>query len=149
MFNKILVPLDGSSTSEVALDYLSHLRVQEILLGRVYPEFSDAKEIWVPLPPEAEPEVQRDCLRYLEDVRSRLDSTLNVQVAAIPGEPAEAILRLAESAGCDLILMTSHGRRGLRRFLLGSVAEKLTRYATCPVMMVGRNVTIPAVVPVE
>lgn len=140
MFQKILVPLDGSSTGEVALDYLAHLRVQEVLLARIYPEPSEFKEVWIALPQCSEHEQKQNCLKYLESLRARLDPTLKVEVAALPGDAAEAILLLAETAGCDLILMTSHGRRGIRRFLLGSIAEKVTRFANCPVLLVGRNV---------
>lgn len=52
------------------------------------------------------------------------------------GEPADAILRAADEVGCDLIVMGTHGRTGLDRFLLGSVAEAVLRRAHCPVVTV-------------
>jgi nucleotide-binding universal stress UspA family protein len=50
------------------------------------------------------------------------------------GEPATATLRVAETGGFDLIVMGTHGRRGLPRLLLGSVAQKVIARAPCPVL---------------
>jgi quercetin dioxygenase-like cupin family protein len=55
---------------------------------------------------------------------------------AAEGNAAEEILRLAERAGCDLIVMGTHGRTGLKRLLAGSVAEEVLRKAPCPVLAV-------------
>jgi nucleotide-binding universal stress UspA family protein len=52
------------------------------------------------------------------------------------GDPSDEILRLAEALPCDLIVMGSHGRTGLRRLLTGSVAERVLRASTCPVLVV-------------
>jgi nucleotide-binding universal stress UspA family protein len=52
------------------------------------------------------------------------------------GDPADEIVRHAEERGCDLILMCTHGRTGLRHVLIGSVAEKVLRRARCSVMVV-------------
>jgi nucleotide-binding universal stress UspA family protein len=52
------------------------------------------------------------------------------------GEPYAEILRVAEDDGCDLIVMGTHGRTGLRRLLMGSVAEQVLRQASCPVLTV-------------
>ena len=133
MFHKILIPLDGSSASEGALAYLDHLRTEQILLARVYGQTSEAESVG-----------QQECMEYLKGLRARLASMLDIQLACVPGEPAEAILRLAESAGCDLILMTSHGGRGTSSCFLGSIAENVTRHAICPVLLVGRQAVAPA-----
>lgn len=52
------------------------------------------------------------------------------------GDPADEIVRHAEERGCDLVLIATHGRAGLRHALLGSVAEKVMRRARCSVMVV-------------
>ena len=52
------------------------------------------------------------------------------------GDPATGILQIAQEVGCDLIVMGTHGRTGLGRLLLGSVAEKVLRKAPCPVLTV-------------
>jgi nucleotide-binding universal stress UspA family protein len=52
------------------------------------------------------------------------------------GDPAQEILTLAQDVGCDLIVLGTHGRTGLPRLLMGSVAEKVLRGASCPVLTV-------------
>lgn len=71
------------------------------------------------------------------------DELLTLQPAAIAaehvlvtGEPASEIVRLAAERGCDLIVMGTHGRRGLGRLVMGSVAEQVMRKAPCPVLTV-------------
>jgi nucleotide-binding universal stress UspA family protein len=64
------------------------------------------------------------------------------------GDPAEAILQLAESDHVDLIVMGTHGRRGLTRLLMGSVAEAVVRRAKCPVLTVKEPAEASAALPV-
>ena len=52
------------------------------------------------------------------------------------GEPANEILRVARKTGCDLVILGTHGRRGLQRAFFGSVAESVVRAASCPVLTV-------------
>jgi nucleotide-binding universal stress UspA family protein len=54
----------------------------------------------------------------------------------VEGDPAHEILRIAREAGCDLIVMGTHGSTGLTRLLMGSVAEQVVRKAPCPVLTV-------------
>jgi nucleotide-binding universal stress UspA family protein len=79
---------------------------------------------------------------YYEDLEQRLhrhrppDPTTPVEYRLVEGEAADEILRAAEDSGCDLIVMGTHGRTGLSRLLLGSVAEQVLRRAPCPVLTV-------------
>lgn len=59
-----------------------------------------------------------------------------IETTIVDGSPSREILSYAEAAGCDLIVMGTHGRGGLNRLLLGSVAERVVRSATIPVMTV-------------
>jgi nucleotide-binding universal stress UspA family protein len=61
---------------------------------------------------------------------------LQVEGRVVEGRPDEAIVKAAEAAGADLIVMGSHGRTGLKKILLGSVAERVIGHATCPVLIV-------------
>jgi len=75
----------------------------------------------------------------LEELRSRLDGPdlkYPVETRLILGLDREEILRTAEEVGCDLIVMGTHGRTGLGRLLMGSVAESVLPRASCPVMVV-------------
>jgi nucleotide-binding universal stress UspA family protein len=64
------------------------------------------------------------------------DPTIQVEHRLIIGTAATEILQVAEEAKCDLIVLGTHGRRGLGRLLMGSVAEQVVRRAPCPVMTV-------------
>ena len=61
------------------------------------------------------------------------------EVEVVTGHPADAIVRVAEERGADLIVMGTHGRTGLQHVLLGSVTEKVVRLAPCPVLTVRRK----------
>jgi nucleotide-binding universal stress UspA family protein len=72
-------------------------------------------------------------LRLQQFTAQQLHGLLPVQVKVAVGKPATEILRVAREGGADLIVMGTHGRAGLRHLLLGSVAEEVTRHASCPV----------------
>ncbi len=73
------------------------------------------------------------------------DPSVEFESIFIRGNPMEDIVRIAKEQNCDLIVMTTHGRSGLTRLLLGSVAEHVIRHAPCPVL----SLKTPANVPVE
>ena len=58
------------------------------------------------------------------------------EILVMPGDPAVEVLQMAVKLGIDLIVMATHGRKGLRRLVLGSVAERVVREAPCPVLTV-------------
>jgi nucleotide-binding universal stress UspA family protein len=64
------------------------------------------------------------------------DATLTVERRLIVGDPATEILRVAQEEPCDVIVMGTHGRTGLGRLLMGSVAEQVVRRASCPVLTI-------------
>ncbi len=65
------------------------------------------------------------------------------------GEPAEGIIKAAEEIHANLIVMGTHGRTGLRRLLMGSVAERVVRTAPCPVLTVRNPATVPSALEVS
>jgi nucleotide-binding universal stress UspA family protein len=69
-------------------------------------------------------------------LRARCDGRVTIEGQALMGSPAEEILRLAESGRYDVVVMGTHGRTGIRRLVLGSVAEKVLRRASIPVLTV-------------
>lgn len=94
------------------------------------------------LPPRIAETLYQEHLRHAErelselaDQARALAPTANVQTEIVSGEPMAEILRLGDETA-DLIVMGSHGHTGAVRFLLGSVAEKVSRRATCPVLVV-------------
>lgn len=74
--------------------------------------------------------------RFIEEgLRSAGVDTLAVSAHVYPGDPATEILRLAEDVEADLIVVGTHGRVGVKRLLMGSVAEQVMREARCPVLV--------------
>ena len=79
---------------------------------------------------------------YREEMTSELnrlgasDAQVRVEHRLEEGDAATQILRIAQETGCDLIVLGTHGRTGLGRLLMGSVAEQVLRTATCPVLTV-------------
>lgn len=65
------------------------------------------------------------------------------------GGPAEAICRFAADERCDLVVMSTHGRTGLTRLIMGSVAEEVLRHAPCPVLLVRPGITVPSPHPAQ
>ena len=138
--HRILVPIDFSPYSDAALALATSLardgggtlvlaHVEVIPLSAAGGEFLYD----IPEPPTEE------LLDKLEHVTPP-DSQVPVERRLLAGDPADAIIRLAESENIDLIVMGTHGRRGLSRLLMGSVAEAVVRAAPCPVLTVKQPV---------
>jgi nucleotide-binding universal stress UspA family protein len=132
----ILVPLDGSPLAERALPEaveLARQRGARLLLLR-------AAEAHVPLgadPTQAQVRVVQEAEAYLASVKAQLAATgiPDVETSVWYGPPASAIVEAARLRGADLIVMTTHGRSGLGRLILGSVAESVLRGTTTPILL--------------
>jgi nucleotide-binding universal stress UspA family protein len=104
------------------------------------PEILYAESPYV-LPPDPE-QVREYWLEQLREVQSP-DPAVAVEHVLKEGNPVAEILGTAREYGCDLIVMGTHGRSGVSRLLLGSVAEQILRKANCPVLTVKGPVGIP------
>ncbi len=131
---KILVPLDGSEFAERVLPYVRGIIGvfdAEIILLHV-PEIPEA-ELYgavADLIAELRAEAERQGQVYLEGVASVLrEEGMNVRTLVTGSDPAETILEISEKENVDVIMYTTHGRGGVERVLLGSVAERLSRHA--------------------
>jgi nucleotide-binding universal stress UspA family protein len=143
---RILVPIDFSRTSVAALELALSLRPRlgaEITLLHAFQPatyLTPPGVIYVPghLNQQLEQSGRHTAERHVEELLRSLglegSSMLEPQLRA--GEPGEAILREAEEGGHDLVVMGTHGRTGIARVALGSVAERVLRRARCPVMTV-------------
>ena len=136
MFTKILVPLDRSTLAEQAIGRAAAIARQcqaELDLVLVHESLLPGGPIHAEHA-EMGADIDR---RYLEAIASELMSGASIPVtfAAMNGSPAEAITRRAQDEHADLIVMTSHGRTGLSRAWLGSVADGVMRQSAVPVLM--------------
>jgi nucleotide-binding universal stress UspA family protein len=131
----ILYPTDFSEPSEAALSVarsFAHDQGARLIILHVAPVELAGGGPLVPM----DPRFYQDAI---EEVRRRLngsDLNYHVETRLRQGDAAEEILSLAAELGCDLIVMGSHGRSGLGRLLMGSVAEAVLRGARCPVLTV-------------
>ena len=135
MYERILVPLDGSETAEVALAYVELLPSERVRLLAVECDRADLSAVCT---------AARDCKAYLEAIAAPLrEQGRDVDTLVTFGNPAEQILALAAAA--DLVVMGSHGHGGVKRFVLGSVADEVARHAPVPVMVVRGGLGSPMV----
>lgn len=85
-----------------------------------------------PPPPPSEEERQAAREQLLKIAAA--DPKIALEHRQVEGDPAAAILEVAQNEQCDMIVMGTHGRTGLERLIMGSVAEKVMRNARCPVL---------------
>ena len=150
MFKHILVPIDFSAPSDAALEYARTVATRfgaSLHLLHVaedpYRAFYSA-EVYVPEVEGLREEILSDSLTRLKALLRTPDLTeLHAAAEAVIGTPASTIVEYAAGRGMDLIVMGTHGRGGMSHLLLGSVAERVVRTASCPVLTV-RNVPKPA-----
>lgn len=138
--NHILVPIDFSSDAgdavDMAISLSKELGSRITLLHVIHEVYVGVGEMAAALPPsyieDIEAEVEREVQTYLNKV---VEAGLQGDYIVVHGVPFQCILDTAEDQNIDLIVMGTHGRTGLKHVLLGSVAEKVIRMATCPVMV--------------
>jgi nucleotide-binding universal stress UspA family protein len=153
--SKILVPLDGSPFAEAALPYAERL-ARSLSLQVVLVRVLQMNEVYLPLVSGAadpanvgsarvmaavEDEAENEIQKYLDGVARRLQGRgLDVRWEMLRGTTSAALSGLVETTSDCMIALTSHGRSGLARWVLGSVAEDLIRATGSPVLVVPSDV---------
>ena len=137
MYERILIPTDGSTgTAHVAMQaidlaeqYGSTLHVLNVVDSDVGSMLSDIQETKEELEQQGERAVERvETMAEIHGVDAETD--------VVQGDPADQILEYADEIDADAIVAGTHGRSGVKRQLIGSVAERLVRHADCPVMTI-------------
>ncbi len=145
MYQVIMVPLDGSELAECVLPHVEGLaeggQVQKVILSQVIaPLFPHAgyTEINPNLIKEIEEAHRVAAEKYLEKIAGRLMLTPEIEVVTkvLHGDVAEALSDLAEKQAVDLIVIATHGRSGVGRWVLGSVADRILHSASSPILMI-------------
>jgi nucleotide-binding universal stress UspA family protein len=152
MFQHILVPLDGSLRAErelIVAARLARANRSAITLVRIVPAPLDytvsLAPATAPLQGEIATEVLTEASQYLDQLaHSALLEGIPVEQQALFGSVAPTILSVAQSSGCDLIIIASHGYTGMMRWALGSVAEKIARHAPMPVLILRESGPMPS-----
>lgn len=139
MYKKMLVPLDGSELAEIAFTYAKEIAGKLCLSAILLHVYSSAEA-------EHVPELQA----YIDSKVDTLKRELKKETGAgiqpgeestvrgelVEGYPAEEILRCAEQNNIDFILMSTHGRTGIKLWAMGSVADKVLRASRVPVWLI-------------
>jgi nucleotide-binding universal stress UspA family protein len=148
MYRHILVPLDGSELSEAVLPHaqtlaqklgatLLLLRVANVSATIMAATGPDTGMVAPDLIEEVIEDQEEDAKGYLERVSQRLkDAGCQVSWEVVEGSPASAIVETARKNNCDLIALATHGRSGLVRAVLGSVADAVVRESHLPVLLI-------------
>lgn len=137
-FTTIMVPTDFSYASDAALGYARMLAARfgaSLHLLHVVDEPGSWSEVYAAIP-DIRDRLRADAGRRLEAIAACLPPPLQATSAVACGAPVPTIVKIAEAKGADLIVMGTHGRRGVGHLLLGSVAERVVRLAPCPVLTV-------------
>jgi nucleotide-binding universal stress UspA family protein len=136
----ILHPTDFSERSDFAFrlacslarDYGARLIVLHVLER---PLLAYSGVMTAPPPPPPSPEERQSVQERLNRIKP-MDPAISIEHVLVDGDPATAILQEAQERQAELIVIGSHGRTGLGRLLMGSVAEQVVRKARCPVLTV-------------
>lgn len=141
MFKHILCPIDGSECALEALDVAAKLASEQNAALTICSVADPSQAAAMAF---GDPAMTGACLDALDDeadavvreAAAREAATIIAHTAALTGQPIPAIVEYAASNGCDLIVMGSHGRGGIQRALVGSVAEGVIRHASVPVLVI-------------
>lgn len=152
MYRKILMTHDGSELSSEALPHvveLARLGQAEVLLLRVTDTpgqaltrlgggWAAAGEVAAEAAVEETQRHDTEAVGQLAEVREELrrQGVERVSLEVVEGAPGPAIIEVAQQQGCDLIVMATHGRSGLGRAVLGSVADHVARHSSIPLLLV-------------
>jgi nucleotide-binding universal stress UspA family protein len=167
MYKRILVPLDGSKLAECALPHAEQLAescpAEEVMLISVTERVKGhtrAPEVRDLYRSSDEPNLEvtdsetivtfgkkeKQAQRYLDKIAAKLEAKgIKVRTDVLLWPPAEAIASYAEQNDADIIVMSSHGRSGPSRWTHGSVADKVLRSSTVPVLMIRAPGCIPSI----
>jgi nucleotide-binding universal stress UspA family protein len=150
MSERTLIPLDGSKTGEAAVSYIEKLATKlapvhkvEVILFHVitlevhHKEVDYLGAVDVPYTKDELQEMKKKSMDYLEKVSEglrKIGATVKYEVAI--GKPADEIIKAEATFKADLVAMSTHGRSGLSRWAYGSIADRVLRGGTVPVLMV-------------
>jgi nucleotide-binding universal stress UspA family protein len=154
MYKKILVPLDGSKLAECVLPHVEALvkggQVQEVVFARVHEPFRGFGGADYVLSEREIARVESEQIaaaeKYLKAVVNQVHlDGLKPRVELLRGPVAESLAEYAAKNGVDLIIIATHGRSGVSRWVWGSVADRILRSSCVPVLMVRAPGCVPGI----
>lgn len=145
MYQHIMAPLDGSELAECVLPHVEAIaagcNVTTVTLVMVVPPLHMYGGVETRISPEERKHLEEDSTKvatsYLEEKAQLLsDKGVLVEVKVLLGNVLDQLVDYTSQNGVDLIIIATHGRSGVSRLFLGSVADRLLRHAPVPVLMV-------------
>jgi len=149
MYERIIIPLDGSKVGEAALPYVRELvsklspevKVEVVLLQVVssltHYVIAGEASAQIPYTEKEMEQIKKKAMDYLKKAGEGLRSKgIKVTIKVAVGKPDEEIIKAADGINTDLIAMSTHGRSGLSRWAFGSVTDRVLRVGNKPVLMV-------------
>jgi len=135
-WSRILVAADGSASSEAAVDKAISI-AQDHGSRIIAVSVAKTDEEMIALAPEHIQYLVEKGLKYLEAVKKRCEEKgVAIDTFVREGEPHAQIINLADEVGATIIVMGTHGRKGIGRLLMGSVTERTIGYAKCPILII-------------
>ena len=133
MFNKILVPIDGSEESESVLPFVRDIA----------PRFNSEVYLLGIGIGSKQRRINKLLEDHIADIATGLQGdTIHSKPVILYGRPADSILDYSRENGMDLIIMATHGRGGISRWWMGSVAEKVLSQATVPILLINSKTSM-------
>ena len=144
LFNRILVPLDGSDAGEAVLPHLKQLTEKlesEVILLQVVASGQHVHTIggldYVRFTEQQVESTKAEAKEYLEKVSKRLAGTKGIMRSEVRvGDAAHEIIKFADEANIGLVTISSHGRSGIRQWISGSVTQKILHAGNTPVLLI-------------
>jgi nucleotide-binding universal stress UspA family protein len=139
MYQKVLVPLDGSELAECVLPHVKAIAagcgIREVVLLKVVEPLPTGTALGV------EEAAQKIGVKAAEDYLATIQAKLNkeglaVKTQVLTGRAAETITDFAQHNKVDLIALATHGRSGISRWVFGSVADRIVRSSSAPVLLI-------------
>jgi nucleotide-binding universal stress UspA family protein len=158
MYSKIMVPLDGSELAECVLPHVEAIATGCKIATVVFVRVIDPGTVSATLPAQGELGSQEKSRRQLEEERiknaeaylKKIIESISIENAVlqyevIEGSVAENLADWAEKNDVDLIIIASHGRSGISRWMMGSIAERILHSVCVPVLMIRAPGCVPGI----
>lgn len=138
MYKKILLPTDGSTYADEEVERVEKLIADDgevIVLSVAGKLTSSAFQPRYKIK-KVNKKLRTDAQKFVDNMAAKFDDSINVKKMVLTGFPAEEINKVAEDEGVDLIIISSSGKSGIHKFVLGSVAEKVLKNSEVDVLLV-------------
>jgi len=143
LFQKIIVPLDGSAVGEATLPYVKEIAngfESDVILLRVVEKEQRVRTIGgtnhIIFHDSIIEQMRAEAVRYLNETKKKLSEGINVQTVIKTGNAAKEIITLAGEESGNIVAMSSHGESGLTRWVMGSVSSKILQAGKTPLLLV-------------